>query len=56
MQGMGIAPWAKLFHTTKEKVNCIIGVHEFFYYLPPNAQAQPPTIWSALLGSTPLRN
>jgi hypothetical protein len=27
MQGMGIAPWAKLFHTTEENVNWIVGAH-----------------------------
>ena len=28
IQGMDIAPWAKLFHTTEEKVNWIVGIHE----------------------------
>ena len=36
MQSVDIAAWAKLFHTTEEKVNWIVGVHEFLYCLPPN--------------------
>jgi len=27
MQGMSIAPWAELFHTSEEKVNWIVSVH-----------------------------
>jgi hypothetical protein len=27
MQGVGIAPGAKLFHITEEKVNWIVGAH-----------------------------
>lgn len=29
MERMGIVPWSKLFHTTEEKVDRIVGVHEF---------------------------
>ena len=36
MESVGITPWAKLFHTTEENVDWIVGVHEFTHCSSPN--------------------
>ncbi len=41
MHGMDVAPWAKLFHTSEEKVNWIVSIHRLLHCLPPNHKSNP---------------